>query len=187
MDIFSHGLYGGVAFGRKSRWSYWLAFFFGIAPDLFSFGLFFILTFLGFAEHPDWSSGNHPDPSAIPAFVHSLYDGTHSLVVFAVVFGLVWLIRKRPLIEMLGWPLHISVDIPTHSEKFFPTPFLWPISDFHVNGTNWGRPEIFIPNLLVLAGLYFAWFYYARRQKDTTDASATRSIVDSKTNSQPKC
>lgn len=164
MDIISHGLYGGVAFGRRSRISYWLAFFFGIAPDLFSFGLFTILTFLGLAEHPDWSSGQHPDPTAIPAFVHSLYNGTHSLVVFAVVFAIVWLIRKKPLYEMLGWPLHILVDIPTHSEKFFPTPFLWPISDFQIDGHPWSDPRIFIPNLILLAGLYL-WFYVIRPRR----------------------
>ncbi|MFZ1626633.1 MAG: hypothetical protein WAT81_02400 [Candidatus Moraniibacteriota bacterium] len=51
MDIFSHGLYGGIAFGRRSRPRYWLAFFFGIAPDLFSFGLFFVLTLLNTKEN----------------------------------------------------------------------------------------------------------------------------------------
>ncbi|MGB3072855.1 MAG: hypothetical protein WBB68_01185 [Candidatus Moraniibacteriota bacterium] len=164
MDIFSHGLYGGVAFGRRSRPSYWLAFFFGIAPDLFSFGLFFILTILGLAEHPDWRSGQHPDPAGIPGYVHALYNSTHSLVIFVAVFALVWLIRKKPLYEMLGWPLHILVDIPTHSEKFFPTPFLWPISDFHVDGYNWSRPEIFIPNVILLTLLYL-WFYVIRPRR----------------------
>lgn len=166
MDIFSHGLYGGVAFGRRSRPSYWLAFFFGIAPDFFSFGLFFALTLLGLAEHPDWRSGQHPDPAGIPGFVHALYDGTHSLVIFAAVFAIVWLILRRPLLEMLGWPLHILVDIPTHSAEFFPTPFLWPLSDYSFDGWNWSRPEIFIPNVIFLAGLYI-WFYIIRprRQK----------------------
>lgn len=164
MDIFSHGLYGGVAFGRRSRPRYWLAFFFGIAPDLFSFGLFFVLTLLGLAEHPDWSSGQHPDPSAIPGFVHALYDGTHSLVIFAAVFGLVWLIRQKPLYEMLGWPLHILVDIPTHSAEFFPTPFLWPLSDYQFDGWNWSRPEIFIPNVILIVSLYL-WFYVIRPRR----------------------
>ena len=164
MDIVSHGLYGGVLFGRKSRPRYWLAFFFGIAPDLFSFGLFMVLAFLGMANHPDWSSGQHPDPSAIPSYVHSLYNGTHSLVVFAVVFGLVWLISKKPLIEMLGWPLHILFDIPTHSESFFPTPFLWPLSDFSVNGHPWSDPRIFIPNAILIIGLYL-WFYVIRPRR----------------------
>ena len=165
MDTLSHGLYGGIAFGRSTRASYWLAFFFGVAPDLLSFGLFMALSFFGLAEHPDWSSGNHPDPAGIPQYVHALYDGTHSLVVFAVVFAIVWLIRRRPLMEMLAWPLHILVDIPTHSERFFPTPFLWPLSDFHVDGHPWSDPRIFIPNVILLAGLYL-WFYWFRPRRE---------------------
>lgn len=171
MDIISHGLYGGVAFGRRSRVSYWLAFFFGIAPDLFSFGLFTGLTFLGLADHPDWSSGRHPDPSAIPAYVHLLYDYTHSFVIFALAFAVVWLVRRRPLYEMLGWALHILVDIPTHSAEFFATPFLWPISDYKVNGHSWGSPEIFIPNVILLASLYLWYFVIKPRRKKIADAT----------------
>ncbi len=163
MDTLSHALYGGVAFGRRSRWSYWLAFFFGMAPDLFSFGLFFLTNLFGITERPDWSAGPPPE-SLIPGYVHGMYDITHSLVVFAVVFAVVWIIRHRPLWEMLGWPLHILVDIPTHSSEFFPTPFLWPISDFHVDGYPWSRPEIFIPNVLLLIALY-VWFWWKRRKQ----------------------
>lgn len=157
MDIVSHGLYGGVAFGRKNRKDFWWSFFFGIAPDFFSFGIFTIMTFLGLAPHPDWSSGRHPDPSQIPLYVHTLYDLTHSLVIFALVFGLVWIIRRRPWWIMGGWGLHILVDIPTHSSAFFPTPFLFPVSDFHIDGHPWSSPEIFIPNVILLIGLY-TWF-----------------------------
>jgi hypothetical protein len=39
MDILSHGLYGGVAFGRESRKKYLIAFLFGVGPDLLSFGV----------------------------------------------------------------------------------------------------------------------------------------------------
>ena len=37
MDIVSHGLWGSIAFGRKSRSSFWMAFVIGMAPDIFSF------------------------------------------------------------------------------------------------------------------------------------------------------
>ncbi len=157
MDIISHGLYGGVAFGRSNRKSFWLSFFFGIAPDLFSFGLFMVGTWLGFLGQPDWSNGP-PSPETIPQFVHVLYNFTHSFVVFAVIFAIVWLIGKKLYFLMLGWPLHILVDIPTHSDRFFPTPFLWPISDYRVDGHPWSSPEIFIPNVILLVSLYL-WFF----------------------------
>ena len=51
MDIFSHGLYGGVLTGRKSRKSFWTAFIFGISPDLFSFGIFTLSILLGFVSY----------------------------------------------------------------------------------------------------------------------------------------
>lgn len=158
MDILSHGLWGSLAFGQRTRKSFWLAFFFGIAPDLFSFGVFMVASFLGLAAHPDWSSGRHPDPSQIPVYVNSLYNFTHSLVVFAAVFGLVWFLRKKPLYELLAWGLHILVDIPTHVYVFFPTPFLWPLSDFRVSGIPWSHPIIFIPNVTLLIILYY-WFF----------------------------
>ncbi len=164
MDTLSHGLYGSIAFGRANRRSFWTAFFFGVAPDLLSFGVFMALTWLGFFTRPDWSAGP-PDPSAIPGFVHAAYDASHSLVVFAVIFGLVWLIRRAPLMEMLAWPLHILVDIPTHSERFFPTPFLWPLSDFHIDGHPWSDPRIFIPNVVFIAGLYL-WYYWWRPRRE---------------------
>lgn len=160
MDIVSHGLYGGVFFGRRSRLNYWLAFFFGIVPDLFSFGLFTLGTWFGFFERPDWSHGP-PLPEAIPFFVHVLYNLTHSFVVFALIFSLVWIIRQKPYWLMLGWPLHILIDIPTHSSRFFPTPFLWPLSDYQVNGHPWSSPEIFIPNVILLLSLYL-WYFFIR-------------------------
>lgn len=166
MDIISHGLWGSIAFGRKNRKSFWAAFCFGVAPDFFSFGLFTISVWLGMASGPDWQSGA-PSPDAIPQYVHSLYNITHSLVVFGIAFGLVWLIRRRPLWEMAAWGLHILVDIPTHSDRFFPTPFLWPVSSFHIDGHPWASPEIFFPNVVLLLILY-VWYFLIRKRKPTS-------------------
>lgn len=162
MDTLSHGLYGGIAFGRKSKVSYWKAFFFGVMPDIFSFGIFTASSILGLVSGPDWSGGP-PDPSTIPSYVHHLYDVTHSLVVAFSVFGIVWFFTKRPVYEMLAWPLHILVDMPTHSSAFFPTPILWPLSDFTVNGIQWSNPYIFIPNVILLSSLYLYWFIRRRK------------------------
>lgn len=164
MDTLSHALYGGVAFGRSSRISYGKAFFFGMAPDLFSFGIFTATTVLGLVSGPDWSAGP-PDPASIPHYVHVMYDLTHSLIVSGVLFGLVWLIMKKPMIELLAWPLHILVDIPTHSSAFFPTPFLWPLSDFYINGISWGHWFIFYPNILTIIALYTAWYVVRKRTR----------------------
>ena len=168
MDILSHGLWGGIALGRSSRKSYWLAFLFGVAPDLFSFGPVFAsglwlhgLEFFRGIGHP-------PPASLIPAYVHHLYNLTHSLLVFGAVFGIVWLLRGKPMLEIGAWGLHLGMDIFTHSNAFFPTPFLWPLSDAHFDGLPWTDPRIFVPNVLLLA-LFYAWFLFRRKQADRAE------------------
>ncbi len=163
MDTLSHGLYGGIAFGRRSVKDYITAFLFGIGPDILSFGPFFIGVFLGLEP---WVSRGYekPDPVAIPAYVHGLYSFTHSLLVYAILFVVLWWLGKKHFATLtLGWPLHILVDIPTHSGEFFPTPFLWPVSGFSVDGHPWSNPEIFIPNVVLLVGLYAYWYTKKKR------------------------
>lgn len=156
MDIVSHGLWGALAFGRKSRASFWLAFGIGLAPDLFSFGILWIAATLGLSPQPDFSYGTPPE-STIPSYVHHLYDVTHSFVVFLVVFMLLWVLTRQPVWELGAWGLHVLVDIPTHSFAFFPTPFLWPLSDWKFDGWQWNQSTILIPNFTVLLLLY-GWF-----------------------------
>lgn len=166
MDIISHGLWGSIAFGRSGIRSFWTAFFFGVMPDLFSFGLFTIATFLGISGRVPWGNGEPPPMNAIPPYVHDLYNITHSLIIFALVFTLVWFLReKRPYWLMAGWGLHILVDVPTHSYQFFPTPFLWPFSDYRFDGTPWGNASILLPNVTLLIIVYGIFFY--RRYKKT--------------------
>jgi hypothetical protein len=157
MDILSHGLWGSITFGRKNKKSFWTAFLFGIAPDFFSFGAFFISVYLGIQDFPPFSS-EPPDPALIPSYVGNLYNVSHSLVIFSMVFLLVRFIFKKPFWEMSAWGLHILFDIPTHSYKFFPTPFLWPLSSFKFNGWHWVSPWIFWPNVAILLLLYL-WFF----------------------------
>lgn len=164
MDFLSHGLWGGIALGRASRRSFWLAFVFGMAPDLCSFGLVFADGLLTHGLDFFNGLGHPPDAAQIPAYVNQLYDATHSLPVFALVFALVWWLRKRPLMELGAWGLHIVVDVFTHSAKFFPTPFLWPLSDAHVDGVPWSEPAIFFTNVGLLVGVY-AWFFIRKPKR----------------------
>ncbi len=166
MDIVSHGLWGGAAFGRSNRRDFWLSFAFGIAPDLISFGVFMVMAVLGLVSGINLGV-RPPVDSEIPSYVHTLYALTHSLVVFAVAYLAVYLVRRRHLYPMFAWLLHILVDIPTHATDFFPTPFLWPLTDsVKVDGIPWAHPIIFIPNVILLALTYF-WFFYLkpRRQR----------------------
>ena len=156
MDIVSHGLWGAITFGRKSRSSFWLAFVVGLAPDLLSFGILYAAAMLGLAETPDFSQGTPPE-SSIPLYVHHLYNVTHSFIVFLSVFLITWFLLKRPLWELSAWGLHVLVDVPTHSYAFFPTPILWPLFNWKFDGWQWTTPTILIPNFVLLAMVY-AWY-----------------------------
>ena len=156
MDIVSHGLWGAVAFGRRNRSSFWLAFFIGLAPDLLSFGVLWTAVVLGLAERPDFSHGTPPE-SSIPQYVHHLYNVTHSFIVFLVAFLLIRFLLRRPLWELGAWGLHVLVDVPTHSYAFFPTPILWPLFNWKFDGWQWTTPTILIPNFVLLAMVY-AWY-----------------------------
>ncbi|MCP5119140.1 MAG: hypothetical protein GY953_50715 [bacterium] len=83
-----------------------------------------------------------------------LYQLSHSLVTFAAVFAIVWLIRRQPSWVMLAWPLHILIDIPTHTTRFFATPFLWPISSYQFSGVSWGQRWFLILNYSALAAVF---------------------------------
>ncbi len=136
MDIISHGLYGALlARSIKKKSSLWLAFFVGMMPDLLSFGPHFVASFI----FQDENLFN------IPPYVHTLYNFTHSLIIALIVLGLLWYLKKFR-VEFLAWPLHILCDIPTHAKDFFPTPFLWPLSNFHVDGIRWSDPHFLIFN-----------------------------------------
>ena len=164
MDVISHGLYGGVAVGRKSKKSYIVAFLLGMAPDLLAFGPYFLLVLFGILPRQNFSV-EPPAHASMPNFVHLSYNITHSLVIFVLLFFVLWLITRRPIWELLSWGLHIIVDIPTHSYSFFPTPFLWPVSSFEINGHAWGTLEVFIPNVIFIVFLYAWWYFSGRRLK----------------------
>ena len=167
MDIISHGLYGGIAFGRKNKKMFWWSFFFGVMPDLLVFGPFFVQRIFSaiFNGTSPFAFGR-PESMTIPNYVYQGYDITHSIVVFLVVFGLVWLFMKKPPLVILGWPLHILVDLFTHTPEFFPTPIFWPISGAHFShGISWGTPFIFIPNVILLVVLYTYFLLIRPRQR----------------------
>ncbi|MDZ7374082.1 MAG: hypothetical protein ONB23_08950 [candidate division KSB1 bacterium] len=147
MDIFAHGLWSYQLVGRRGR--VWPAVLVGTAPDLFAFLPY---TTERLVRGQLWQPATGlPD---FPLYVFRLYDVSHSLVVAAVVIGLVYLLRKRIPLFLVAWPLHILFDIPTHSRAFFPTPFLWPFSNLRVNGVPWSTPWLMLLNYGVLALLF---------------------------------
>jgi membrane-bound metal-dependent hydrolase YbcI (DUF457 family) len=164
MDIFSHALWGGAVLGRKMRKEFLFSAGFSLMPDFLGEGIMFLLVILGLPGMPGLEHG-HPDITEFPAYAQGFYDATHSLILFSLVFALVWLVKKKPFLPLAAWGLHILIDIPTHSFRLFPTPFLWPLSGFKVNGIGWDSPLILALNWTLLVAVYSLWLF--RRGKKT--------------------
>jgi len=163
VDIFAHGLWAAAAArvsngrepARRRVSVAWVAFF-GVFPDLFAFA--WPITRALWARLFEGAGHAHPDRD----LAWNLYHFSHSLIVFGAVFGVVWLVKKRPAWELLGWALHILIDIPSHSLRFFPTPFLWPLSDYRFGGISWANRWFMLANYTSLAAAYIALW---RRRK----------------------
>ncbi len=165
MDTFAHGLWTAAlyraALPKVRKRTIVLAAFWGIVPDIFSFGIWTTTLILtgGFFKQ----LGSPPDYATVPAYVSVLYNWTHSLIVFAVVFGIIWAFRKRAPWIMLGWPVHILTDMPTHTSEFFATPFLWPLSDVSISGMSWGEPWFMALNYGALLSIW-TWLFLRHRR-----------------------
>jgi hypothetical protein len=142
MDVLAHGLWGGVAFGRKSPSQWRLAFIVGMMPDVLAFGPFLLM---------EWGKVKW---MVFPPYVYQSYNVTHSFLVWGALTGLIWFFRKRFPWVMGAWALHILCDMPTHELIFFPTPYLWPLPTPFINGWHWAQPRIMIANYAALLATY---------------------------------
>lgn len=199
MDTLSHGLWATALAKtvniraphalRPGRMALW-----GIVPDLFSFTpvvvwMIWQMSYNGVAfsniPRPELMTADERNAFFILRLSQNLYHISHSIVIFAGLFGLVWLFRRyrfrdasayhaagggygrppgsAPCFEMAGWLVHILMDIPTHSEMLYPTVFLWPLSDFYFNGRSWGNLPFMIGNYLCLLTVFIALRIAGRR------------------------
>lgn len=149
--------------GKKFHISPAWAAFWGVFPDLFAFTIpfavhFYSIIFLGKTFGESFARPAMVEGGITKGFelAHTLYNYSHSLVIWGVVFLLVWFIFKRPRYELLGWALHILIDIPSHVLAFFPTPFLFPISNYYFPyGIQWSNQWYMLINyglLLIVWG-----------------------------------
>ena len=157
MDTLSHALWGKGLFGYRKYTKF--AIFFGLLPDLFSFGIYFLFNLL---TSPFNYKMGKPELSELPLWVFTLYDFSHSLVIAIIFILIAFKINKDFCFPMLAWPFHIILDFFTHSIKFFPTPILWPISDYRFDGIPWSNPYIFFGNYICIIILFIYRFKKSR-------------------------
>ena len=176
MDIFSHGLWAGVLYKflnlkirGKKKFNFWLAVFFGVFPDLFAFAIPFVWNFFniligkssGF-PHPD---ATEPATQALPMFqlANHLYNFSHSIIIFALVFAIAFFIFRKKSFILGAWLLHILMDIPTHTYKFFPTPVFWPLAGWKFSGFSWANPWFLAVDYGLLIIVY-SWLIWKERK-----------------------
>jgi hypothetical protein len=155
MEIVAHGLWGAAAAIAARRtiktpvsvgWTVWWAVF----PDVFAFGPM-VAVGLWYKIAGTASAGGHAPHYHFPL---PLYPMAHSLVTFALVFAITSMLARRIVYAMLGWALHILIDIPTHSYSYYATRFLWPLSDFRIDGIAWWTRWFWVATYVALALVY---------------------------------
>jgi len=149
MDTVSHALWGKGLFGYR-RYGYY-ALIFGTIPDLLSFGLYFIFNLI--FNFSNFKLGKPPIED-IPNWVFSLYDFSHSIVIASIFIIIVYRLNKDFCFPMLAWPFHIMLDFFTHSKNYFPTPILWPLSNYKFDGIPWSNPYIWFSNIFFIMILF---------------------------------
>ena len=167
MDILAHTIWASAGAkeinklaeknNKKIKINIAWAGFWGVFPDFFAFTIPFFLRFF-YLFTGDISVSNfwsRPTEGEVlrhgASLAENLYQYSHSLVIWALVFIIVWYVYKRPRYELLGWALHILIDIPTHVLAFYPTPFLFPISEYRFPyGMQWSNTYFMIINYSLL-------------------------------------
>ncbi len=147
MDTLSHAIWGAIFFGRNGKKRYrgyiW-AVFFGVLPDALPFTAFMLLLLSG-------EIGLATSPWELPEVVVSYRVG-HSFVTAGAALAAILRFYRALFIPFLAWPLHIVMDIFTHTEDHVPTLFLYPLSDIHLSFVYWREePLVVVVNYIAIA------------------------------------
>ncbi len=132
MDILTHALLTRKLIGHEP-----CTILAGVGPDT-PFYLTYPVWVLtrGKAVHA-LTANDWPDP---PEWMETLHHVFHSLPASLVCAVLIRVLSGRwPSRALRAWALHILVDLPTHSRRRWGPRFLWPFSDFAVDGIPWAE------------------------------------------------
>ena len=174
MDILSHGLWGAAAALTVGRFrdvtpaQTAAAFALGIAPDVgqlmpvLAWSLTQPAPLDTVASFVAATPGLEPRlPGTVVALSHHLHCLAHSLPVLLVATLAAWRWMRWWLVPLIGWWLHVLLDIPTHSSDYYAVPFLYPFSDYGVDGIAWTTPWVLIVDYAALA-LMYGWLFAPR-------------------------
>lgn len=161
-------MYRSIPKTRENSKIIWWGVLFGMLPDLVSFTPVILvrLYYTVFENHPATFLTEAFHTYKFSEYATISYNYTHSIVIWIVAAALIWLYLKEFPWVLLGWGIHVFIDIFSHTFDFFATPFLFPISDFEVSIISWAHPGFMIVNYSLLLILYF--FALLGRQASTS-------------------
>jgi hypothetical protein len=157
MDILAHSLWAiAVIPGEQIAGKIIL----GIMPDLAVFGPNLLVIAIKGKKLPRFKTReNMMDwfEKKDNRWVKTLYRWTHSLVIWSLLIMAGFFLCKYhgypPPWFLLAAPLHILLDIPTHTKKSFPVEFLTPLSSFQLDGIHWSQKWVLIINYLIVSAI----------------------------------
>ena len=90
-------------------------------------------------------------PPLVQLFSHNLHCVMHSAPIAGLVTLVAWAARRAFWIPLLGWWLHIVIDVFTHSAEYYAVPVLYPFTERGFDGIAWITPWFMALNYLALA------------------------------------
>ena len=178
MDLISHALWAGAAAealhrrGRFSRRDVAGAVALGAMPDLVGAlpvlaasvgGPAPLKTLLAYAMAVP---GTEPALQAGWAYAleHHLHCSAHSVIVLAIVTALALRWARAAAPSLLGWWLHLALDVPTHSDDYYAVTIFYPFTEWSFDGIAWTNPIVLGTNYVLLAVAY-AWLWRTSRAR----------------------
>ncbi|MCC6197235.1 MAG: metal-dependent hydrolase [Burkholderiales bacterium] len=177
MDILAHGMWaaaGAEVLGRKvaiTRYDTLGIVIFALLPDLVH--LLPVIGWVAFGggtmrdlyEYVVATPAAEPVlPPIVKELTHHLHCIGHSAIVAGAVTLVVWRMRRNWLIPLLGWWLHIVIDVFTHSLDYYPSPVLYPITYRGFDGVAWNTPTFMALNYAFLAATWI-WLWRTRSRR----------------------
>ena len=176
MDVLSHGLWAtalGETLRRRglaTRGQVAGAAAFGLMPDL-----------VALAPVSIWAIGAESSVDAVRAYIfampgtepimapwahmleHHIHCSAHSLIVLGVVTLLSFWKFRWLRVPLVGWWLHIALDVPTHSQEYYAVTIFYPFTQWSFDGIAWTHPAVLGFNYFALAMVY-GWLFLTRRR-----------------------
>lgn len=164
MDLLAHALWAGTAGeilrrrGHVTRSAIAPIVAMGVAPDVVQMTPIVAAALSGRLTVAEVWAYATAEPGRIPhvgdftlRLADTLHCSMHSVVVAGLATLLVLWLRPRWRYALVGWWMHILIDIPTHSAEYYPVSVFYPFSRWAVDGIAWNTPWLMGLNYTALA------------------------------------